>query len=95
MNKPNYPYIALGLGLFLLLVIITGGKTGSSGSTVLPLLALLIISEFAFFITIIGTYIAFKQIPNAGIYSIHTLMAACCLLLAICFLILGINFWPL
>lgn len=61
MKSYNFPYIALGLGLFLMLVVMKGSEPGNEGNTNLPLLTLLFVSEFAFFVTAIGGYIGIKK----------------------------------
>ena len=49
MKTFNFPYLALGLGLFLILIVIKGSEAGSDGVTPVPLLTLLVICEFGFF----------------------------------------------
>ena len=95
MKKYNFPYIALGLGLFLMLVVIKGSEIRSDGHTTIPLLSLLAISEFAFFVTAIGVYIGIKHILSVGNKLIYTAVTLFCILLSIRFLMLGIDLWPL
>jgi hypothetical protein len=94
MKKFNYPYIASGLGLFLLLIVYKGSEIDDSGHTSMPLLTLLAISEVAFFVTAIGAYIEVKQILSNGFTLIHTTIAIFCALLAVKFMMLGIELWP-
>ena len=95
MKRFDFPYIALGLGIFLMLVVIKGSQTDDSGSTLMPLLTLLAISEVAFFVTAIGAYIGVKRILSNGLTFINTTITAGCALLSAGFLILGIKLWPL
>ncbi len=95
MTKFNFPYIALGLGLFFLGVVIIGGARGEDGSTALPLLTILVVSEFAFFVTAIGTYIAVKKIQASGFQIVTVILGIACGALAVKFLLLGIEYWPL
>lgn len=94
MKKFNFPYIALGLGLFLMLVVYKGSVIGDNGGTSIPLLTLLAISEVAFFVTTIGAYIGVKKILSDGVRLIDAVIAICCALLAIKFLIQGVALWP-
>jgi uncharacterized membrane protein YadS len=94
MNKINFPYVALGLGLFILLVLIGGVEARNDGSNVIPLLTLLVASEFAFFVTAIGGYIGFRHIKETGIRPLYTGVTVLCILLSIGFLLLGVALWP-
>lgn len=98
MKTVNYPYIALALGLFLLMVITRGSEVDSAGITALPLLTLLIANECGFILTAAGVFIGIKYLKSIAfdfklkpLYSITTLI---CILLAIQFTLLGINLWP-
>ena len=95
MKKINFPYMALGIGLFLMLVIIKGSEPAGDGSTKIPLLALLAISEFAFFLTAFAAYFGIKQILSVGISFIYATITVFCILLSIRFMIFGIELWPL
>ncbi len=95
----NFPYLALALGVFILLVVTIGSKTGADGFTVLPLLTLLIFNEGAFLLTAVGSFIGLKQLYSSGfnfrenpLYFMTTII---CILLTIQFVILGIKLWPL
>ena len=95
MKKINYPYIALGLGLFLMLVVIKGSEIRADGATAIPLLTLLIISEFAFFATAAGVYIGVKHILSDGMKIVYTAITVFCFLLSVRFMMYGIDLWPL
>ena len=95
MKKINFPYIALGLGIFLMLVIIKGGETDSEGASLIPLLTRLVINEFALIATAIGAYIEIRKMFSDGIKLFSVLTALLCLLLSIRFLFIGIELWPL
>lgn len=95
MKRINFPYIALGFGLFLMLVAIKGGETGNDGGTIMPLLSLLVISEFAFFATAIGGYTGIKHMLSVGIKPLYAAVTVFCILLSIRFIWLGMGFWPL
>jgi len=95
MKTINFPYLALGLGLFLLLVVIGGSQMNTDNTTVLPLLTLLVVSEFSFFVTAIAVYIGSQNIKAMGFKSFYSLTTLLCLLLSIQFMLLGIELWPL
>ena len=95
MKTSNFPYIALGLGIILLLVVITGSKTSNEGAATIPLLTLLVISEFAFIVTAIGVYIGTRHILSTGIKAVYITVTIICAILSVRFLFLGIELWPL
>jgi hypothetical protein len=95
MKTPDFPYIALALGAFLLLVVFRGSQIASDGLTSLPLLTLLVVSEFSFFVNAIGAYIGFTQIRKIGFQPLYALITLLCLALSLYFMWLGIKLWPL
>ena len=99
MKTINFPYIALALGLFLLLVITRGSETDAEGITALPLLTLLIVNECAFFLTAAAAYIGIKQLYTSGFNfkknPVYIMTTVLCILLTIQFTLLGIDLWPL
>ncbi|MDQ7072871.1 MAG: hypothetical protein Q9N32_04390 [Gammaproteobacteria bacterium] len=58
MKTVSFPYIALALGLFLLLVVARGSQITSDGSTSLPLLTLLVVGEFSFLSMLLAPILA-------------------------------------
>ena len=95
MKTINFPYIALALSACLLLLVIKGSEVNSDGITLLPLLTLLVVSEFSFFVTAIAVYIGSQNIKAMGLKSIYSLATLLCLVLSIQFMLLGIKLWPL
>ncbi len=95
MKTIHFPYIALSLAVILLLVVFRGSQLDNNGTTLLPLLTLLIMSEFAFFVTAIGSYIGFKQLRTNGFRAVYAVATLLCLLLSVRFLFLGFSLWPL
>lgn len=94
MKKEIFPFIASGLGLFLLLLVMKGSQTNDDGSTLIPLLTLLIVSEFAFFVNAIGAYIGVKHSIATGIKPLYGAVTVVCVGLAILFAWMGISLWP-
>lgn len=95
MKKINFPYIAFGIGVLLMLFVLKGSEVDAGGETIIPLLTLLVFNECAFFLTAVGTYIGasnYRQVENRLFYLVTT---ALCGLLAVLFLLLGIKLWPL
>jgi len=99
MKTVNFPYLALALGLFLLMVVTRGSQTDSEGITALPLLTLLIVNECAFFLTLAGTIIGLKYLRSINfkfsLKPLYTITTVLCILLTIQFILLGIKLWPL
>ncbi|HHH42607.1 MAG TPA: hypothetical protein ENK49_00570 [Gammaproteobacteria bacterium] len=92
--KLSFPWLALGLGLLVALVLAVSGAADPSGESALPLLTRLIMSEFAFFVTAIGAVQAIRAGLAQGFGPGVLLVAAGCGLLAVGFLWLGIVLWP-
>lgn len=95
MKKHQFPYVALALAVFLMLLVMAGSRIGPNGNTTLPLLALLVMSEFGFFVTAFGAFFGIQHIRSIGIKSVYTVVTLLCLLFAIRFMWLGIALWPL
>ncbi|MDT8370980.1 MAG: hypothetical protein RQ783_03180 [Gammaproteobacteria bacterium] len=95
MKTMHFPYIALSLAIMLLLVVFKGSQFDNNGTTFLPLLTLLIMSEFAFFVTAIGSYIGIKQLLTTGFQAVYAMATLLCLILSVRFLLLGFSLWPL
>lgn len=95
MKTIHFPYIALALTSVLLLVVLKGSQLTDDGITTLPLLTLLIVSEFSFFVTAIGSYIGIKRLFNDGFKLTYAIATALCVFLSIRFMLMGIALWPL
>jgi hypothetical protein len=95
MKTINFPYIAATLGIMLMLVVIRGSVLADDGQTVMPLLTLLVVSEFCFFVNAIAVYIGIKHLIATGFQALYTATTILCALLAARFLFLGITLWPL
>lgn len=94
MKRINFPYIALFLGLPLFLLLVFGSRAGADGATLLPLLTLLIVSEFAAIVTAIGAYIGLQELLSGGIKPMMLISTLVCGLLAVQFAMRGIELWP-
>ncbi|MET0085336.1 MAG: hypothetical protein ABW082_02410 [Sedimenticola sp.] len=94
MKKHNYPFVALGLGITLLLIVHVGNEINSAGTPAIPLLTLLVINEFGLFATAIGSYIGIRHTMETGLKPSYSIITGCCLLLALYFMFMGIALWP-
>lgn len=90
--KFSFPWLASGIGLVLVMVLIKGGALAEEDRA-LPLLTLLFISEFGFLVTAAGGYVAVKSLLQADKNWRTILLSLACLSLAIAFFTLGIQLW--
>lgn len=90
----SFPWLALGLGLLIALVLITTGAVGPEADRRLPLLTLLIVTEFGFFLTAIGAGLALRSLKRHS-FSVSVIISALgCGMLTAGFLWLGLELWP-
>ncbi|PCI42591.1 MAG: hypothetical protein COB41_09400 [Proteobacteria bacterium] len=94
MQKIHFPYLALPLALIFMLIITIGSEINAAGITRIPLLSLLIMNEFAFFITAAATYIGIKHIQNTGLQTLYGTTTILCFALTVSFIFLGLKLWP-
>lgn len=91
--KFSFPWFAAGTGLLLAMVLIQSGVLGDASERSLPLLTLLFISEFGFFVTAAGTVMAGRNLQQQGRSLSGLLLTLACGALAIAFFALGILLW--
>ena len=92
MKKELYPSVALFLCSVLLVAVTLGGKTNPQGLSTLPLLTLLLMSEFGFFVTAVGAYAWARQCLQK--ITFRSLVSALSnLVLAVLFARLGLGLW--
>lgn len=94
MTKEKFPFIAAALGCLLTFVVLKGSGLKDDGTTLIPLLTLLLVCEFGAIITAIGSYLGGKHYLNTRIISGHTAATFLCVVLSVHFLIRGILLWP-
>jgi hypothetical protein len=94
MSKLKFPYIALFLGAMFWGMLLLGGQTGPDSRTHLPLLTLLLISEFAFILTLVGGGVMLKTMASDGFRIYRLIVCSLCFLLSLEFIRLGFYFWP-
>lgn len=92
--KLPFPWVALGVGLVLTLLLMQTGALQPQPERSLPLLTQLIITEFGFFLTAIGAAMAVRVMVSRGLNLPSLIAAAGCGLLSAAFLWLGVRLWP-
>ena len=80
MSKANFPFVALALGLFLMGILYKTGAAQPGAELVLPLLTVLIISEFGFILMM------WQAMENG--------CDLVCGMLGVEFMMVGLNHWP-
>jgi len=92
--KLSFPWLALGLGLTIAVILVISGAVDSASKPILPLLTRLIMAEFGFFVTAFGAGQAIRVGLAQGFGFALLAQIAGCSLLSIGFLWLGISLWP-
>lgn len=86
--------IALALGLFLMGILYRTGAADPESESVLPLLTVLIISEFGFIVTAIAVYFGGQTLARNGFDIVLAVVTLVCGMLAVEFMLIGIAHWP-
>ncbi|MGB5278218.1 MAG: hypothetical protein WBO73_11890 [Gammaproteobacteria bacterium] len=94
MNNKNFPFIALALGLFLMGILYRTGAADAETDLVLPLLTVLIISEFGFIISAIAVFLGVRTLLKNGFDIVLAVVILICGMLGIEFLVVGFEHWP-
>jgi len=94
MNKTNFPFIALAIGLFLMGVLYKTGATDPDTELVLPLLTVLIISEFGFLVMAAAVFLGLKTMLKNGFDLALSVVTLLCGMLGVEFMITGLEHWP-
>jgi small neutral amino acid transporter SnatA (MarC family) len=94
MKKTNFPFIAFGLGLFLMGVLIKTGAAAPGAELVLPLLTVLIISEFGFIVMAIAVFFGAQTLTKNGFEIVLAIVTLLCGMLGVEFMLIGVAHWP-
>lgn len=94
MNKRNYPFIALGLSVPLLALLLFGGQTAPDGSTRLPWLTLLAVSEFGAIANIVAAWLTVPALTPREFDRRRAAAAAAAIVFAGIFIWSLVRFWP-
>ena len=95
IQKSPFSLIAFILGLILLILLIKSAPEVAGGEPKLPLLTMLIVSEFGFVVNAIGAFTAVRSLITTGMNQFIIAGAICCTALSIKFMMIGISYWPL
>lgn len=94
MKKENFPFIAVLLGSILTLIVFKGSGLRDDGKTLIPLLTLLLISEFGAIVTGVGCYLGVKHFFATKTISLSTVASLFCGFLFVVFISRGFSLWP-
>ncbi|MBL1258968.1 MAG: hypothetical protein COB33_000370 [Thiotrichaceae bacterium] len=92
MNKATFPIVALFIGIFIQVVLkIT---ISENGETAMPLLTLLLMTEFGMIVCIVGVIMGGKLLLNKAGFNLRLALAVTgCAALAIMLGIEGLDLW--
>lgn len=91
--KKSIPWLTLGIGLLLSLLLLRFSPLSTSSGFVLPLLTALLMSEFGFIMTAIGAGISVSDVLKSGIKWRPLALLIGNLLLALNFMKSGFVLW--
>ncbi len=94
MNKTNFPLIAFGLGLFLMGVLVKTGAADPGAELALPLLTVLIISEFGFIVMAVAVFLGGQTLAKNGFEIVLAIVTLLCGMLGVEFMLIGFAHWP-
>lgn len=94
MQKYPFSFIAIALGLMLLTLLTASAPDTVGGEPRIPLLAILIASEFGFVVTAIGVFTGIKTMLSTGKNRYIIVAVFCCALMSVKFMLTGISYWP-
>ncbi len=91
--KKSIPWLTLGIGLFLALLLVRFSPLSASSGFILPMLTALLMSEFGFIITAIGAGISVRDVLKQGVQLRPAALFIGNLLLALNFANQGLSLW--
>lgn len=94
MTRANFPFVALALGLFLMGILYKTGATSPDAELVLPLLTVLIISEFGFIVMVIAVFLGGQTLVRNGFEIVLGVVTLLCGMLGVEFMLVGLEHWP-
>lgn len=94
MKKDKFPFIAVILGCVLTLIVFKGSGLRDDGKTLIPLLTLLLVSEFGAIVTAIGFYLGGRHFVATKTVSANTVATILCGGLFVLFVVRGFLLWP-
>jgi hypothetical protein len=94
MGKLNFPWLALVLGLLVAAGLLASGGLSPGADYDLPLLTMLIVNEFGFFVTAIGAGVGINMLLKDDAQPPLLMVTIACAVMAAGFLYLAIKLWP-
>ena len=94
MGKLTFPWLAMGMGLLLATGLVASGALSPDANYDLPLLTMMIVNEFGFFVTAIGAGIGINTLLKGGGQPSLLMVTVVCAVMAAGFLYLAIKLWP-
>jgi len=94
MGKMTFPWLAMGMGLLVAVGLVAAGVLSPEANYDLPLLTMMIVNEFGFFVTAIGAGIGINTLLKNGHQATLLMVTIACGLMAAGFLFLAIRLWP-
>lgn len=92
MKRFNFPWIAMGIGIVVAIVMVRAGATEPAGQSHLPPLTLLFMSEFGFIVTAAGSFVGIRAWLSQRNKN-QLVLGAACGILAFGFVAIGIALW--
>jgi len=94
INRATFPYVAVMLGGFLMMVVLLTDGAHVKWGYRLPLLTLLLISEFGCIVTATGAWLGIQQLMKSRFTLLMIAVTAACAMMAPAFAVLGTGYWP-
>jgi hypothetical protein len=94
MGKLTFPWLAMGMGLMVAVGLAASGVLSPDANYDLPLLTMMIVNEFGFFVTAIGAGIGINVLLKDGMQPTLLMVTIACGVMAAGFLFLAIRLWP-
>jgi di/tricarboxylate transporter len=92
--KDRFPWLALGMGLLIAILLLLAGALDTDQGPRLPLLTMLILSEFGVVVTAVGAYAGSRRLVQRGLDRPTLLAVIGCLMLSAGLATLGFRLWP-
>jgi len=94
MMKYPFYWLALGIGLIVIFLLLQSGVLGPADELRLPLLTLLIVNEFGFFVCAIGLLFAVREMKASEPSLAKWLTLLGNGVLSLSFVLIGLRLWP-
>ena len=94
MKNFHFPWLALAIGLLIAIALQQSGALNAATENRLPLLTLLVMSEFGFIVTAIGAGLGMRVLYKRDGGAAILVSVLGCLLFAAGFLWVGMRLWP-